>query len=44
MNANPDWLIPAVGKQESAPYDILIDLIPWYVPGSFIVVVDTTAH
>ncbi|KAJ4377859.1 hypothetical protein N0V83_000689 [Neocucurbitaria cava] len=29
MNANPDWLMPAVNKQESAPYDILIDLIPW---------------
>ena len=31
MNANPDWLMPPVGKQESSPYDILIDLIPWYV-------------
>ncbi|KAB2099688.1 hypothetical protein AG0111_0g12083 [Alternaria gaisen] len=29
MNANPDWLMPPVGKQDSPPYDILIDLIPW---------------
>jgi len=29
MNANPEWLMPAIGKQEVTPYDILIDLIPW---------------
>ncbi|KAH7380100.1 hypothetical protein BKA66DRAFT_420273 [Pyrenochaeta sp. MPI-SDFR-AT-0127] len=29
LNANPDWLTPPVGKQDSSPYDILIDLIPW---------------
>ncbi|KAF2133529.1 hypothetical protein P153DRAFT_308473 [Dothidotthia symphoricarpi CBS 119687] len=29
MNANPEWLTPPIGKQDSGPYDILIDLIPW---------------
>ncbi|KAF2828637.1 hypothetical protein CC86DRAFT_404539 [Ophiobolus disseminans] len=29
MNANPEWLMPSMGKQEVTPYDILIDLIPW---------------
>jgi hypothetical protein len=32
MNASPEWLMPPVGKQESSPYDMLIDLVPWYVP------------
>ena len=31
MNANPEWLVPSMGKREITPYDILIDLIPWYV-------------
>jgi len=29
MNANPEWLMPTVGKQENSPYDMLIDLVPW---------------
>ncbi|KAB2105365.1 hypothetical protein AG0111_0g5657 [Alternaria gaisen] len=29
MNANPEWLMPPVGKQETSPYDLLIDLVPW---------------
>jgi hypothetical protein len=29
MNANPDWLVPSIGKQNVAPYDILIDMVPW---------------
>lgn len=29
MNANPEWLLPPMGKQESSPYDMLIDLVPW---------------
>ncbi|PSN66827.1 hypothetical protein BS50DRAFT_600454 [Corynespora cassiicola Philippines] len=28
MNAMPDWLMPLAGK-DSAPYDILVDLLPW---------------
>lgn len=31
MNANPDWMMPSIGKEEVTPYDILIDLVPWYV-------------
>jgi hypothetical protein len=31
MNANPEWLMPSAGKQEVTPYDILIDLVPWFV-------------
>lgn len=34
ISAHPNWLIPAMGKQEVTPYDILIDMVPWYVfPG-----------
>ncbi|KAF1841951.1 uncharacterized protein K460DRAFT_409390 [Cucurbitaria berberidis CBS 394.84] len=29
LNANPEWLMPPVGKPESLPFDILIHLIPW---------------
>jgi hypothetical protein len=29
MNANPEWLLPPVNKQDSTPHDILIDLVPW---------------
>ncbi|KAL1649014.1 hypothetical protein SLS61_006537 [Didymella pomorum] len=29
MNGNPEWLMPAVGKHDVSPYDILIDLVPW---------------
>jgi hypothetical protein len=29
MNANPDWLVPSIGKQNVTPYDILIDMVPW---------------
>ncbi|OAL49528.1 hypothetical protein IQ07DRAFT_644682 [Pyrenochaeta sp. DS3sAY3a] len=29
MHANPDWLIPPMGKHDSSPYDMLIDLVPW---------------
>ncbi|EAT84223.1 hypothetical protein SNOG_07947 [Parastagonospora nodorum SN15] len=29
MNANPDWMMPSIGKEEVTPYDILIDLVPW---------------
>jgi hypothetical protein len=35
MNASPEWLMPTVGKQETSPYDLLIDLVPWYVPVLF---------
>jgi hypothetical protein len=35
MNANPEWLMPPVGKEETNPYDILIDLVPWYVSQVF---------
>ncbi|KAF1836230.1 hypothetical protein BDW02DRAFT_587590 [Decorospora gaudefroyi] len=28
MNASPEWLMP-MGKQETSPYDMLIDLVPW---------------
>ncbi|KAF1978520.1 hypothetical protein BU23DRAFT_525229 [Bimuria novae-zelandiae CBS 107.79] len=28
MNAMPDWLMP-LARQDLAPYDLLIDLIPW---------------
>lgn len=31
MNGNPDWMMPTMGKQENSPYDMLIDLVPWYV-------------
>jgi hypothetical protein len=31
MNSNPEWLMPPMGKQDVSPYDILIDLVPWYV-------------
>jgi hypothetical protein len=31
MNANPEWMMPSMGKDDVTPYDILIDLIPWYV-------------
>jgi hypothetical protein len=30
MNGNPEWLMPPMGKQDVSPYDILIDLVPWY--------------
>jgi len=30
MNNTPDWLRPQVGKQEASPYDMLVDLVPWY--------------
>jgi hypothetical protein len=30
MEATPEWLMPSVGKEETSPYDILIDLVPWY--------------
>ena len=30
MNSNPEWLMPPMGKQDVSPYDILIDLVPWY--------------
>jgi hypothetical protein len=36
MNANPEWLMPPVGKQETSPYDLLIDLVPWYVSRLFL--------
>ncbi|KAL5120700.1 hypothetical protein ACEQ8H_001449 [Pleosporales sp. CAS-2024a] len=29
MNANPDWMMPSIGKKDVTPYDILIDLVPW---------------
>ncbi|KAI4955194.1 hypothetical protein J4E91_001052 [Alternaria rosae] len=29
MNASPEWLMPPAGKQETSPYDMLIDLVPW---------------
>jgi hypothetical protein len=29
MRATPEWVLPAIGKQDVTPYDILIDLIPW---------------
>lgn len=32
MNGSPEWLMPSVGKHDVSPYDILIDLVPWYVP------------
>lgn len=32
MNSNPEWLMPPMGKQDVSPYDILIDLVPWFVP------------
>lgn len=32
MNSNPEWLMPPMGKQDGSPYDILIDLVPWYAP------------
>jgi hypothetical protein len=35
MNASPEWLMPLVGKQETSPYDMLIDLVPWYVSKLF---------
>ncbi|KAF2661258.1 hypothetical protein K491DRAFT_587814 [Lophiostoma macrostomum CBS 122681] len=28
MNAMPEWLMP-LARQESTPYDILVDLLPW---------------
>jgi hypothetical protein len=31
MNANPEWMMPSMGKDDVTPYNILIDLIPWYV-------------
>jgi hypothetical protein len=31
MNANPEWMMPSIGKDDVTPYDILIDLVPWYV-------------
>lgn len=31
VNASPEWLMPPAGKQETSPYDMLIDLVPWYV-------------
>jgi hypothetical protein len=31
MNANPEWLMPSMRKQDVTPYDILIDMVPWYV-------------
>lgn len=31
MNSNPEWMMPPMGKQDVSPYDILIDLVPWYV-------------
>jgi hypothetical protein len=30
MNANPDWLMPPLEKEDTNPYEILIDLVPWY--------------
>jgi hypothetical protein len=30
MNAMPEWMMP-LPRQDCSPYDILIDLIPWYV-------------
>ena len=35
MNASPEWLMPPAEKQEISPYDILIDLVPWYVSKLF---------
>lgn len=29
MRASPDWLMPPLGEQQTSPYDLLIDLIPW---------------
>lgn len=29
IRASPDWLMPPLGKQDTSPYDLLIDLVPW---------------
>lgn len=29
LNAGPDWLMPPVARQETSPYDLFIDMIPW---------------
>lgn len=31
MSSYPDWLMPSMGRQDVSPYDVLIDLVPWYV-------------
>jgi hypothetical protein len=31
MNANPEWMMPSIGKEDLNSYDVLIDLVPWYV-------------
>jgi hypothetical protein len=31
MNANPEWMMPSLGKEDPPSYDVLIDLVPWYV-------------
>jgi len=31
MRTSPDWLMPPMSKSETSPYDLLIDLVPWYV-------------
>ena len=29
MNAMPEWLVP-LARQDCLPFDILVDLLPWY--------------